>query len=546
MPVIRVELERLKSLTGLGEEELQDALFMLKCETEITEDGEIAVEVNPDRPDMFIGEGIARAVKGLLGKEKGWKPPTLVDSGLEITVSRVPTRPFIAGIVAYDLNVDDTFLRELIQFQEKLHEGLGRDRRKLAIGLHDLDKLPSKDIRYRMSGLNTVFKPLGSPRAMSGAEILEKTEQGVKYGSISLQGSLHPFLYSGDQVIAMPPVINSDITRVEPGTRSVFIDVTGTDLELVLRVADLIASTLAEREGSRIASVKVHGINGVERTPTMETRVVSLDVGQASKLVGIGLGVDECIELLRKARFEAYPSTIEGAVEVKIPPFRLDIINYVDLVEEIAMMIGYDRLEPSTSKRIMKGSLLRETLLSRKLRDLLVGLGFTETMQLTLTSPHLAKLLGGPRYVEVANPVQAEYSVLRTTITGSLLLVLARSQHRAKPVKIFEIGKVAYIEEGRVLEDLRLGIAYLDEEVSYEDVQAPIYAILRLLGVSYNVDEWPSPYLIQGRSSRIVVGGEPIGWMGEVQPRVLEAMGIEYPVAVAEVSIERLSSSLRT
>ncbi len=544
MPVIRVGIERLVRLTGLRGEELEDVLFRLKCETETVE-GEIAIEVNPDRPDMFIGEGIARAVKGLLGIEKGWKPPKAEDSGITIRAGRVPSRPFIAGLVVYDAGVDEEFLIELIQFQEKLHEGMGRNRRKIAIGLHDLDKLPSTSITYEASGLETVFKPLGYGEEMSGREILERTEQGLKYGRISLEGNTHPFLYSGGEVIAMPPVINSDITRVEPGTRSLFIDVTGTDLGLVLQVTDLLASTLSERRGAWIGKVAISGVPGVAETPLLKTRKMRLSTRYVSRLIGSELDAEQCIDLLGRARFNAGLAGGDSLI-VEVPPFRVDIIGEADLVEDIAMMIGYDRLEPSKERPIMRGELLAETLVSRRLRKLLVGLGFTETMQLILSNPRVADSLGFRNYIEVSNPVQAEYSIVRPSIIVSLLSTLIKGQHSTKPVKIFEIGKVAYLDEGRVKEDLRLGVAYLDDEVSYEDIQAPIYAILRLLGVRYSVEEWSRPPLLSGRASMIVSGEAIIGWMGEVDPGALEALGIEYPVAVAEISVPRLSSSPKT
>jgi len=212
----------------------------------------------------------------------------------------------------------------------------------------------------------------------------------------------------------------------------------------------------------------------------------------------------------------------------------------VDLAEDAAIALGYENIGWDKPTVREPGRLLWETALSRVLRDLAVGLGFTEVLQLTLTSPTLLDALGYDSRVEVLNPVQREYSVLRPSIIPSLLSVLAQNQHKRKPVKVFEIGSV--VEPGEPPRDrLAMGLAILDREVGYEDVQAAVYAILRILGVDFQVREAEAPALIKGRTAEVVVEGRRAGLMGEVEPRALEALGLEYPVAVAELDLEVLA-----
>jgi len=251
MPVLRFNAARIERLTGLPLGVVEELLFRLKCEVEEVE-GKIEVEINPDRPDMFIGEGLARAVLGLAGKRLGWAPPPMQSSGVRLENRAPPQRPYIAAAIIRNVNVDEEYLEELIQFQEKLHDTLGRRRRKAAIGFHDLAKLPSTRLRYDSLPVDGVaFKPLGSERTMTAEEVLAETEQGAKYGGLSLRGREHPFLLAGDQVIAMPPVINAELTRVEPGTRDIFVDVTGTDEATVAKVLNVIVGGLSERPGAR-------------------------------------------------------------------------------------------------------------------------------------------------------------------------------------------------------------------------------------------------------------------------------------------------------
>ena len=538
MPVLRFRVDRLEALTGLPLGVLEDLLFRLKAETE-EEEEYLSVELNPDRPDMYIGEGLARAVKGLLGEARGWKEPERVDSGVRIVSSAPSSRPYVAAAVVYNVNVDEVYLEELIQFQEKLHDTLGRRRRKAAIGFHDLSKLPSKTIEYVELPVDRVeFVPLGSNTRMQAGRVLEETEQGIKYGGISLQGSLHPFLVAGGEVIAMPPVINSEITRVEPGTRDLFIDVTGTDEATVYKVLDVIVGGLLERPGARLGIVWIQGPSGSREAPLYKPQRLELDPDWARSILGAGLGTADIVDALERMGHNAVLG--DDKIIVDTPPYRVDILGPIDLVEDIAIAVGYEELGYERPLVRDPGRHRPETLLARALRDLAIGLGFTEVMQLSLTSPRLLDALGYTRRVEVANPVQYEYSVLRPSMIPSIVSVLAYNQHKRKPVKVFEIGVV--VEPGDPPRDrVAMGMGILDVEVGYEDIQAAVYALLRSLGVEFEARPVEVPGLIPGRTAELVIEDKRLAVVGEVKPEVLEALGAEYPMAVAELDLEVLA-----
>ena len=546
MPVLRFKVDRLLEYSGFETiEEVREALFRLKCEAEEVESGVLEVEVNPDRPDMYISDGIVRVLRGLRGIEEGWQRPQSRNSGLRLSSTRPSTRPYIAAAVLYNVNVDEDYLEELIQFQEKLHDTIGRRRRKIAIGIHDLDKLPGRNIKYTMATLDTPIKPLGMDSYKTIRWVLENTEQGVKYGGISRSGGEHPVLVADGEPIAIPPVINSEVTRVEPGTRNLFIDVTGTDPALVFDVVDLMASTIAYRDNVVVGVLSFTNGEAVE-TPRLSTERVNISLDYVNKVLGTGLSASEASGLLRRMRYNAL-AIDEGSLEVEVPPFRLDIIREVDIVEDIAIAIGYEELEPRRPQKLMRGVLEDTTTLNRVLRSLLIGLGYTEVMQLTLTSPRYVDALGlSGEAVYVANPVQQEYSVLRPSLLVTLLPLLRGNMHREKPVRVFEIGWVVKRKGDTVEEDLRLAMGIMDDEVSYEDIQAPTYSILRILNVTFNVEPGKVNGFLEGRTGVIESGGEVLGWMGEVDPGVLEKLGLEYPVAAAELSINKLKSRIKS
>ncbi len=544
MPVLKFKIDDLlKNIPHADLETIRDTLFRLKCETEILEDGFLEVEINPDRPDMYSLEGLVRAVKGLLELERGWSKPSTHDTGIVVEVSSVASRPYIATAVVYNVNIrDDEDLRQLIQFQEKLHDTIGRRRRKVAIGFHDLDKLPSKQIYYKALRIDEIeFPPLGIGYAKKASKILIETEQGQKYGHISLKDKLHPFLLSGSDVIAMPPVINSNITRIEVGTKHLFIDVTGTSKEAVEKVLDIIVSNLAERKGASIGQVKVLYNDVYITYPSLRTIETVLDLDYVNNILGYSLEPHRAIELLGYMRYNAY--FMEGKrIRVEVPPFRSDYISPIDLVEDIAIAIGYEKLQPCRPEKYTRGQLLYKNEIKRILRDLLVGMGFTEVMQLSLVSPDDVEPI--PRKpVFIKNPVQRDYSVLRTDLIISLLGVLRQNQLLKKPVKLFEIGRIAYLAENQeIVEKDMIALAVMDDEMSIEKIQSPLYTLLDIIGIEYSISsECTEQIFIQGRCGSLLLGNQKLAEFGEVNPEILEKQNIEYPIAYANIDLEVLT-----
>ncbi len=545
MPVIRLNPQRLLQLVdpSMTLEELGDLLFRLKCEVEPLETGEIEVEVNADRPDMLVSEGIARAAKGLLGKEKGIPSYRVVDTDYVLVVEKAPTRPYIALAVAYGVNVDEEYLTELVQFQEKLHTTVGRKRRKIAIGLHDLDKTPGKTIVYREAPLDTMFTPLHVGRRMSIREALKETPQGREYGSISLSPSGHPAIFAGSELISLPPVINSDITRLEPGTKNLLIDVTGTDLETVLATMDIIASNLAER-GATIGRVRVEGLEEASYTPVLRTEKMVLDTDFASRWLGFRVTPSEAAEHLERMRLGARVLD-EARVEAVIPPYRIDVLHPVDLVEDIAISIGYDRIEPKPLELRTRSKPLPRWRLADAARDLMVGMGFQEVLTFMLANPgDLERMRLAEDQILLENPITAELGGLRRLLLQQLLRLAAENQHVDMPLKVFEVGDVVAPDPGEetgARTEFHVAALVMSPRTGYEEVQAYLYALLRNLGVGFRIMEAEHPTFMEGRVARVVFeGGE--GFVGEIHPEVLENFGIKYPAAGFEVDITGLAS----
>lgn len=552
MPVIRVYKHRLEKLLGrsLSLKELEELLFNLKCEMSVLEEGILEIELNSDRPDMLMTEGIARALKGILEIETGMPRYHVFDTDIKVYVEPPPTRPYIAVATVHDLNIDPEMLEELIQFQEKLHATYGRKRRRIAIGLHDLDKLPSKTLYYKEVDVDeTSFIPLNEYREYTAREVLEKLKQGIEYGHISLrEKKYHPMLYAGDKVIAMPPVINADITRIEPGTRSLLIDVTGTSLDAVEEVIDTITTTLAEA-GGRIGRVQVIYPKSTTYYPKLRMEEIILEASYVNRVLGLNLSLEEIKYHLERMRYSVRIEEPDKA-RVIIPPFRVDILHQIDLVEDIAMSIGYNNIEPEPIEPTQPKPLSAKYRFINTLRELLAGLGFQELHLYMLTSSKDIKELGlEERHVVIANPITEELDIVRSTMINQILRTLKINQHVDMPVKVYSVGDIVLVDkeqETRTIEKTVLTVAYMAGKAGFEDLQAPLFSVFRIMGLDIRTVKGEHTLTIDGRTAKVVINDEERGFLGEVKPEILEKLDIKYPVILGEIDITELWSKTKT
>ncbi len=186
MPTINVnkaDLERLVNMS-LSDRLIEDKFPMMGVEVEdiFEEEGNKIVQfsINPNRPDYLSVEGLARGFRGFMGIDTGLPRYDVYDSDVEIFVEENKTRPYIAFAIVKNVLIDDAVLESIINLQEKLHWAIGRDRKKLAIGIHDFDKVEAPFYYKEIKGDELKFVPLGYEEEMTPEEILEKHEKGIK------------------------------------------------------------------------------------------------------------------------------------------------------------------------------------------------------------------------------------------------------------------------------------------------------------------------------------------------------------------------------
>lgn len=544
MPSINVSYRDLCSLLGKTIEinKLCERLGMLGMEAEANGD-EIKIEIAHNRPDLLGCEGVARALKGFLQIEIGL--PRYKTKPSKITVEVDPSveaiRPFIAAGVVSNVKMTDDIVASMMQVQEKLHASLGRKRDKASIGIYDLKTIAPTVIYTTTTPEGIRFLPLDFSRELTPAEILREHPKGIEYGSL-LQGlPRYPLLIDAKgTVLSLPPIINSEGTRVTEKTEALFIDVTGHDERVVNQVLTIIMTGLGER-GFILETVAVKYPKRRVTTPNLKPRKLNLSVNNAKKTIGIDIGPKQVAKLAMSMRY-GVEKISRNSLKLLLPPYRCDIMHEIDVIEDIAIGYGYDKLEPTLPKVLTIGERAPIEKASEKARRTLTGLSFMEVMTYTLTNTKvnfdLMRLKG--EAVEIANPISEEYTILRNSLIPSLLLVLKKNRRNPLPHKIFEIGDVVLLDEQSetgAKNVRRVASAVAGEGFGFTYIKAVAEAVLRELGIEWEVKASSHPSFIDGRIAEFHSKGKKIGVVGELHPEVIIGFELENPVSVFEIDL---------
>lgn len=531
---IVVDRKALVKRIGASEEKVRDALPQVKAGVEAEENGRLTLEIRADRPDLLSPQGVARAVRGFLGIEKGMPKMLLQESPYSVSVDKSveKIRPFIACALVERVKLDENSFEELIQTQEKLTLTHGRRRRKVAIGVHDASQIKFPLVYKAIPSNSPVqFVPLSKTQKMTVAQVMREHEKGLEYG-FTLEGfSSYPVIFDdyGD-IISFPPIINSAKTAVSTSTTKLLLDVTGTDWEACNAALNILCQDFAD-DGARVYSINTGG----RRTPETTPEKMSLDAEKAGKLVGLDLSAKEIADCLRKQRLDA--SAGGKKIEVLVPRYRTDFLHWIDLVEEIAIGYGYNKFEPKAPSVFTIGRLSGETMNEEHLRDLMAGAGFVEQWTYVLTS---ASKHASGEVVRIRNPVSSDYNAIRSTLLPSLFETLSKNTHEPYPQKVFEIGEVVVKDAKhhmRTVSQKRLACVSASAQANLSEIASLALGAAKAGGESVSFKNAEKREFISGRCVSLWALGKEIGFAGEVHPSFLEKMQVQVPVVAFELVV---------
>ena len=546
LPVVTVYFERLKSMLNgeISREKLIDTIPYLGLDIEEEADEYLRIEYNPNRPDFSTDYGLARALNSFLEFHQSWDDYKVSHSGVVVNVdnSVAKVRPHLVASLISGVDLDEESIRQVISMQEDIHNGIGRRRRKVSLGIHNFEVL-KPPIDYLALESDFSFTPLHGTEEKSISEILAQTEVGQEYAHILSGSELYPILRdAGGTVLSFPPIINGDATKLTGVTRSLFIEVTATDLNAAQNALSVMVTTLADA-GGKISDVTVNyrdkNKNLVAPDLRPQSCVVNLDY--ANSLLGLELDAKQVIECLRRSRI---PATSEGDRRILawVPRYRFDLLHEVDLVEEIAIGYGVNNIKPTFPEGDVSGVRERSQIVIGKLKDCLSGLGLIEVLTFSLVGREMlsnSNLDNIDSMLRVTDAKTAEHEILRKSLLPSMLAVLSRNIHKEYPQKVFEISTVFSREGDHVKEKQHLVVALAHTSANFTEVTSHFVAVLsQTLNVRCEVRADKHPSFSEGRTGGVFNKGKKIGYVGEVLPKVSENFGLRVPVAAFEIDLE--------
>ena len=550
MPVITLDRERFSKFVGrkLTLAEMVKWLPWLGFDIEEVGENNVKVEFNPNRIDFCSYPGIARAFNGLRGWEIGL-PKYNVKSGrtvLNIDEAVSEVRPFMLAAIVRDVKLDEEDVIDLMEMQEDLHWGVGRDRKKASIGVHNLDVI-NPPFTYTAVEPNSVkFVPLDKTEEMSPKEILEDHEKGEAYRQLVDWAPKYPLLIDKDnKVLSMPPIINGELTRIDKQTENLFIDVTGTDYAAVEKSLNVLSTALSDMGGT-IENVKVKYTDHTLFSPDLRPQKMKLRTAYANELLGLRLSESKIVDCLQKCRLGT-KKLGKGVVEVMIPAYRIDVLHEVDLVEEVAIGYGYYKLKPTFPSSVTVGKQHPAFKTANMARQIMIGLGFTEAMNFTITNEnlHYKKMRRkAEKSVKLANPISTEYTMMRQDLLPSLMKNLADNKHESFPQKLFEVSDVVRLnskQETRCERRLHLAAVSSHATANFTEIKSALEALMANMGLNrWKIRETKHSSFIDGRAATISFKNKQIGMVGEVHPEVLNNFELENPTAAFEIDLEML------
>ena len=551
MPTIDISLKDLSKLVGKEitlENFEPEALLWIKGEIDGIDGDNIKIDCKEsNRPDLWSTEGIARAVSPFYTKERGIRKYNVEDSDVYLHVDRSvdKIRPYISAAIIEDITITDDLIKQLIQIQEKVTTTFGRKRKVAAIGIYDFDKMTPPITYKAFKPTELKFIPLGFTKEMTLKDILIHHPKGQEFAHLLTDFDKYPIVIDNKDIVAsMPPVINSESTgKVTEKTKNLFIEVTGINLDDTQVALNIVVCALADR-GGKIKTVLVDYGEKHLRTPDFTPKRIKVKFTEIEKLTGMKLSLKELKDLLEKQQYEVKKA--KDCLEVEYPSYRQDIMHPVDVIEDILISYGYNKVTPILANLATTGEISPIEEFCEDIRELIPGFGAQELLNFTLTNKEILfrKMnLKEENCIEIANPVSNKWTNLRNAIIPSLMDFLEHNTSQEYPQQVYEVGDIVIINDrSETKTDTRKHLAWAlaDKEANFTKAKQIITYILTGLNIDFQIEEESNDSFITGRCARIIANKKVLGYFGEIHPKVLQNFSIEFPICALELDLTEL------
>ena len=540
------------------------------------------IEVPANRYDLLCLEGLTLALRTFLGTAA---PPNyraeLPTNPIVITqkAETLGVRPFIVGAVLRGVTFTETIYRSFLDLQDKLHQNIGRRRTLVAIGTHDLDTLKPNFTYEALPPPSISFVPLSEQQPFTVDKLFAHyraiNSHLLPYLPITESAPLHPVIFDSARIVlSLPPIINGQHSRITLQTRNVLIEATGTDLTKLHIALNTIVAMFSQYCDVPHTVEQVHIVNSrgeVDVTPQLRREEFVAPVDYINRCIGINMLPKDMILSLQKMSLHASYDDKSKALHVSAPITRTDILHAADIMEDVAIAYGYNRIRKTIPSTF---TIARQQLINKHsdlLREVTAQAGWTEvlTWALVAHSDNYASMRRADdgQAVLIANPKTAEFECVRVSLLSGLLKALSSNKGQVSlPLRLFEVGDCVLVDETSEVgahNERRLAALYCGVTSGFEYVHGLVDRLLQQTGYLFQHDQSnasalavlstaaasaatytlvPSehPSFFPGRQADIVSGGVVLGRFGVLHPEVLAAFEVPYPVSALELDVRKL------
>ncbi|KAK9321342.1 hypothetical protein V1517DRAFT_326775 [Lipomyces orientalis] len=593
MPTVAVDKEDLYAALGrtYSTEEFDELCFEFGIELDedtsqselpivngVQERAQLKIEIPANRYDMLCFEGIARALNIFLGRAslpnyRLTKPEKLQQ--LIVKPETTQIRQYISGAILRGINFTPRRYESFIGLQDKLHNNLCRNRTLVSMGTHDIDTIEGPFSYEALRPEEIRFAPLNQTKEMNGKELMEYYDSDKHLGRflhIIRDSPVYPVVLDAKRrVCSLPPIINSERSKITLDTKNVLIEVTAIDKTKVEIVVNQLVAMFSEYCDDRFTIEPIEIIsphNGESRiAPDISPRSTTAEVSYINGCCGFKQTPEELTKLLSKMSLTATVSPQNSdTLDVLVPCTRPDILHQCDIMEDAGIAYGFNNLDrtfPGESGTI--GDPFSLNKVSDIVRREVAMAGWVEVLPLILCShdenyKFLRRVDDNQTAVKLANPKTLEYQVVRTSLLPGILKTVRENRKHSLPIKVFEVSDVAFKNEKlerKSYNERHWAGVYAGKTSGFEIVHGLLDRIMQMLRVQwikesdvgvpgYFIKQQDDDTFFPGRAAAVYYRTKhdpsttvKIGSFGILHPEVLEHFELPSVVASAlEINIE--------
>ena len=527
------------------------------------------IEVAANRYDLLCLEGLALALKIFLGKQKmpDIKPFNVLPENerqLIVYDSVKDVRPIGLCAILRGINFTDEMLKSFMDLQDKLHNNICRGRKLVSMGTHDLDTVKGPFIYKALIPEHIHFVPLNRDEEVNGDGLMSILKDDPKLGKYLylLEGKeKYPVMMDSNGVImSLPPIINSQHTKMTLNTHNVLLDITGIDYtkcEIVLNTLIAMFSVYCKNP---FTVEEINVINNETKNgkiyPDLTPRKFIVDIEYLKKITGIlDILPEKIVHLLERMELKAKILN-KNDLEVSAPITRSDILHPCDIAEDLAISYGYNNIKKQLTKTKTHGMQQPYNKLSDLFRNEMAMGGYVEFLTMALLShkdmfTNLLKDKKDDKTIQILYSKSKEFEYIRSSLIPGILKSIEGNKANQLPYKIFEISDVVLADENNevgAVNRRKLCFAYTNTSSAMEIIQGMVDLLMKKIGLVFNSDKKEKNYRIEKSKNKIffedrqaeiyILNDIKVGIYGIIHPKVIKNFGIKNPVTLCEIDLQ--------